>query len=295
MAISNGFLPLKQLPLEPERYPFQELLLWLEKQGVALAATDAPVRLIPAPEVSFPGADIKRARFNRKHQLELELTFMGLYGVDSPLPPFFAALLLAETPGAERLRRFTALINHSIYSLYYLAWKKYQPHIGLHANRYLSYLRALSAGTLQSDDISEYTYAGLLGMRARNAVGLQSMLQDFLQGWLVSVKSFAPQWRSAKTLPLGGLTSHEIGNNILLGSAVLDVGHKINIVIGPLPQSEALQLLPRTALAQRLKKLVQRYLPLHITYHLQVLIQHINEPLKLGHENLCLGYLVNSL
>ncbi len=285
---------------EPHRYPFQQVLHLLEKHCLGAAGIDADhehqVRLLPAAEMSFPSADIKRARLNTRGNITMELSFMGLYGVDSPLPSYFSALTLQDNAIAQCMRQFLAILNHRIYVLYYLAWKKYQAHIHYNEadNHYKHYLKAIAGNKVLITEQEEYTYAGLLGSRSQNAAALADIVQHFLGGISVIIKPFQPQWITlARNNHLSNkpLKELKLGDNILIGTRVLDVNYKILIQIGPMPSTKALELLPHTDTAKRLVSLIRRYLKPTMQFDLLLLIDYRQASvLQLGQENMCLGW-----
>lgn len=76
----------------------------------------------PAASLSFPASDSLQVE---KHldQITIIVNFLGLYGVDSPLPQYFNYEALKED--AASLRSFLDIFNHRFYVLYLLA--QYDP------------------------------------------------------------------------------------------------------------------------------------------------------------------------
>ncbi|HLP40824.1 MAG TPA: type VI secretion system baseplate subunit TssG, partial [Fibrobacteria bacterium] len=58
--------------------------------------------------------------------LRMVVTFMGLYGVSSPLPSYFVDPITLRKVEYFELKKFLDIFSHRIYSLYYRGWKKYR-------------------------------------------------------------------------------------------------------------------------------------------------------------------------
>ena len=250
------------------------------------------VSLKPAPNISFPAADIRQAELDENDHLILQLTFMGLYGVDSPLPHYFLDACALDNEESENFRKFLDIFNHRLYRLLYLAWRKYQAHIQLENDHsdYYYYLRALSGMLLTEKDGREFAYAGLLGARVHNVIGLAELVSDYLDGTTVNIVSFVPRWLTlSEQTKLNG--QHQLGNNTILGDEVLDLSGKITIEIGPLTEKKARQLLPGQQQANKLASIIMRYLGPTIIFDIALIIKFQNANiLYLGCDNLQLGW-----
>ena len=256
---------------------------------------DRWLRLRPAHELGFPAADIRRCRFIDNGRLDLQLNFMGLYGVDGILPGYFLEHIARDDETSAALRHFIDFLSHRFYALYYLAWKKYRPYVTLEQDdSYLSWINALAGNVLEADDGDEYAFCGVLGNRNRGAATLEGMLVEFLQGIPVTVEPFVPRWvrtESAAVLGGEGEAAMALGDNTLLGDAVLDLNSKIDIHVGPLPAARARELLPGQARGGALGRLLARYLEPGMDFDLilHVLPDHATGA-RLGCDEMVLGW-----
>lgn len=256
---------------------------------------DRWLRLRPAHELGFPAADIRRCRFIDNGRLDLQLNFMGLYGVDGILPGYFLERIARDDETSAALRHFIDFLGHRFYALYYLAWKKYRPYVTLEQDgSYLDWLNALAGNVLDPDDGDEYAFCGVLGNRNRGAATLEGMLSEFLEGLPVCVEQFVPRWvqtQSAACLGGEGESAMVLGDNALLGEAILDLNSKIGIHVGPLPAARARELLPGHPRGQALGRLLERYLEPGMAFDvvLHVLPDH-DAGARLGRDEMVLGW-----
>ncbi|HEB67095.1 MAG TPA: type VI secretion system baseplate subunit TssG [Gammaproteobacteria bacterium] len=256
---------------------------------------DQWLRLRPAAELGFPASDIRRCRFVEDGQLDLQLNFMGLYGVDGILPGYFLEFLARDDETSAALRHFIDFLGHRFYALYYLAWKKYRPYVTLEQDdQYLAWVNALSGNVFGEDDAEEYAFSGALGNRNRGAAGLEGMLADFLGGIPVTVEQFVPRWVRVETggrLGGEGEAAMALGDNTLLGDAILDLNSKIGIHVGPLPARRARELLPGHERARALGRLLGRYLEPGMAFDVVLHVQPDQATaIGLGSDEMVLGW-----
>lgn len=254
----------------------------------------APVRLRPAPEISFPAADIRRCRFDEQGRFDFELNFFGLYGVDAPLPHFFLEAVASQDDAGKVLRAFLDVFNQRLYQLLYLGWKKHNDH-GRQGpgSLYERYLTALAGSAGVETRGHGRAYAGLLGSRIKNAEGLLGLLEDFLQ-MPVTVRQHYPCWVRLEQRPALGAADGEplvLGENCSLGDRVLDVSRKILIRIGAVPVGQAIELLPGQPRATELGELIRQYLDPTIEFDIELLVSsEPGPPLRLGSQPAILGW-----
>lgn len=117
---------LQKLLIEPQKFGIHQALRVIETQWLknSIAHPESKIYLSPACELSFPASDIRRSRIDSHGKISLELNFMGLYGVDSPLPLYFSQLAAQDNETAKRIRRLLEIINQKIYVYHYLAWRQ---------------------------------------------------------------------------------------------------------------------------------------------------------------------------
>ncbi|MDR3105138.1 MAG: type VI secretion system baseplate subunit TssG [Yokenella regensburgei] len=110
-----------------------------------------PVRFRPHPGMGFPASEIKGIEPPEHSHLPptVRITFMGLYGVESPLPTHYIDDITQRREGYEATADFLDIFNHRLIAQYYRIWRKY------------SYPASFEAGG--KDNISQYLL-GLAGL-----------------------------------------------------------------------------------------------------------------------------------
>jgi type VI secretion system protein ImpH len=244
------------------------------------------IRFRPHSGLVFPATDIREIELvvGMPTRARVTATFMGLYGVDSPLPVFFYNSIATESEESKPLADFLDIFNHRLYALLYRSWKKYrlpvQQNISstkrLLATRVLSLAGLGTKGTLQDSTMPSMrlaAYAGLLSMRVRNAEGLQHFLTGFLDGANVSIQQNIARWVD---IPHRGKVGRSreaaltLGSTACIGERVFDVSGKFRIVVGPLTFMQYLLLLPGAVTAKLVQFLVQLYVRDYLDYDVQL-------------------------
>ncbi|MCX4177993.1 type VI secretion system baseplate subunit TssG [Enterobacter sp. HSTU-ASh6] len=86
-----------------------------------------PVRFRPHPGMGFPASEIKGVELPEHPHLPptVRITFMGLYGVESPLPTHYTDDITRRREGYEATAGFLDIFNHRLITQYYRIWRKY--------------------------------------------------------------------------------------------------------------------------------------------------------------------------
>lgn len=183
---------------------FFQYLHQLESQGIAIET----VNMQPAASLSFTTKQIKKLQ-QLGDDYQLILTFMGLYGVQSPLPDYFLQQALFARGAC--LRAFLNLFNQRFYELLYQAWKKSHP---IHAQHpYLHYLQAL----LGAKELKPHQLI-LSNLSRRPRWSLSTMLS--FMPWKIRMQQ-VPQWQPISLPTKLGQQQHALGDNVLLGRHLL--------------------------------------------------------------------------
>jgi type VI secretion system protein ImpH len=289
----------KNIAADAPQYDFFQMVRILESVWGPYQAhknpLDAKAGFRPAKEINFPAADVRRARQTAKGKLSVELNFMGLYGVDAAVPQYIVTTALHEDEAGEATKAFLDIFNHRFYVLLYQAWKKYHPAISLEdkSSKYYRYLNALSGSDLEDSDPGTLGYAGLNGQHNRSATALGGLLEDMV-GVPVEIEQYIPRWKTVTakvTVGGSGDQAMALGDNMVLGSQILDVGGNVQINLGPLSIDRAFALLPGTESATALGNVLGQYLGDAMEFDTTLLVEGATGPAPaLGSEGLRLGW-----
>jgi type VI secretion system protein ImpH len=113
-------------------YRFCQLLEKLNPDKPLLGSTshpaDDPVRFAPHPGMGFPVSELKAVEYDEDDDSRppvIRTTFMGMYGVDSPLPTAYLDDINQRQEGHEALQGFLDIFSHRILTQFYRIWRKY--------------------------------------------------------------------------------------------------------------------------------------------------------------------------
>ncbi|PNF10785.1 type VI secretion system baseplate subunit TssG [Enterobacter cancerogenus] len=96
--------------------------------GSTLNPTNDPVRFRPHPGMGFPASELKTVEYdddNPDAPPTVRTTFMGLYGVESPLPTHYIDDIAQQREGHDAQEAFLDIFNHRILTQFYRIWRKY--------------------------------------------------------------------------------------------------------------------------------------------------------------------------
>ncbi|HHL0035522.1 type VI secretion system baseplate subunit TssG [Enterobacter mori] len=95
--------------------------------GSSWQVRQEPVRFRPHPGMGFPAGEIRGAEVPEHTHLppSVRINFMGLYGVESPLPSHYIDDIAQQREGYEATADFLDIFNHRLIAQYYRIWRKY--------------------------------------------------------------------------------------------------------------------------------------------------------------------------
>ncbi|MEO7424894.1 MAG: type VI secretion system baseplate subunit TssG [Fibrobacteria bacterium] len=195
--------------------------------------------------------------------LRMSLTFMGLYGVSSPLPSYFTDPITLKKIEYFELKKFLDIFTHRLYSLFYRSWKKYRHHSQFDPARPDEFTLRLLALTGQwprrnakptegrpsapvspEFNLRRIPYARFLGNRVRSAKGLQQLLRGYFGFEKVRVRQFEAAWVEIPVKTRLGEARVTLGKSTRLGDRMQDRLSRFTVEIGPLPRKTFNRFLP---------------------------------------------------
>ena len=264
-----------------------------EVGGFAPPAEEA-VRFSSSPDLGFPAGEIKALSERPGGQPWMEVSFMGLVGNSGVLPLHYTRLVLSEEKsGKGGLREFLDIFQHRLVSLFYRAWEKgrfFVPFergegdpvsarllemIGL-GNRHLR-------GRIGIPDEDLLFYAGLLGVQQRSAIGLERIIEDYLQV-PVEVQQFVGSWYPLSEESQCRLddevdeNSPCLGEHTVVGDEIWDPQARARIRIGPLRRERYEDFLPGGEAHGKLKALTTFFGDGQIDFEAQIILAREDVP-----------------
>lgn len=113
-------------------YRFCQLLEQENPGAPLLGTTDKPsgdpVRFRPWPGMGFPVSELRTVETDEDHPElppTVRTTFLGMYGVGSPLPTAYLDDIAQRREGYEATTSFLDIFSHRITTQYYRIWRKY--------------------------------------------------------------------------------------------------------------------------------------------------------------------------
>jgi len=270
--------------------------------GETTRTAEERVWLRPHPGQGFPATDVRSVHppSEEEPRAVVTSTFMGLYGIASPLPTALYEPVSDDSKTINPLHDFLDVFNHRLYAFFYRAWKKYQA--GLFSrptpdDRHFRRFRALTGlppvdpdAPVQPDAL--LAFAGHLASPVRNAEGLIALVTGLFDDLRVSITENVRRWVTLPYRPTvgRGARAMTLGGSAVIGERVPDVAGMFRLTLGPLDLSRFEGFLPGGALARRLDYLVRLYLPDFLHYEVKLLLPRTDvPPLRLGDRRVRLG------
>ena len=243
----------------------------------------------PYEQFVYPPKDIRSFEF-KDDVMSFVLNFMGLYGVNSPLPRCYQEQVAMQQniygPGEVPLQNFLDIFNNRFYWLYYQAWKKYRYYLQLSEDpnnktmqRVFSFIGKGPQVKKEESKISTFQflqYSGILSARIRNRVGLHILLRGFFPKFEMRLKEFVPHMVKLAEIPEVGSNGEgpafQLGVNSIVGKSMLDYMSRICIEIGPMEFDDYLQFTPGSEKADLLNELLKLYLNDGLEYDIKFTI-----------------------
>lgn len=234
-------------------------------------SSEDTLRVRPRLGLGFPQTDLQGIEPRPSGGYRVTANFLGLYGVDSPLPTFYTEDLLDEQADGHSVNReFLDILAQSIYPLFFRAWLKSRPALRVVEygdERMLGILYAfvgLASGgpSLQRAGVGSLLHCGaLFSHQVRTAAGLQAIVQACLpeaEVKLEQLQSVAVPIAPDQRLRLGQQACR-LGQDAHLGSECRSLSGLLLRIHG-LSAEDYRALLPGGQGHERLRFLVDYYL-----------------------------------
>lgn len=267
------------------RFSYYRLLYLLERLypdapplGFTGPAAKERIRLRGNPGLMFAASDVvalERKKFpDNRDRVQVDTTFMALYGTTSPLPAHFIEdiTLSVHQGGPQPVREMFDVIHHRLMSLLFRSWTKYRQSVGYLKQGRDAFTRRMFCAVGvdgfadQKTELNPFymlRFAPLLACKSRSARGLKVVLNELLGDIGVDVEQFVGAWTKIER-PLRnklGTANHQLGESLTIGKYVYDGSGRFKIELGPLQYDDYLSFLPGGHRRPFLQQVINTFTP----------------------------------
>ncbi len=244
-----------------------------------------PIRFRPHPGMGFPAAEIKGLEPAEHPHLPptVRVTFMGLYGVESPLPTHYIDDITQRREGYEAAAEFLDIFNHRLIAQYYRIWRKYSYPATFEAggkdktSQYLLGLAGLGIDGCAKNiatPISRFlALLPIMLLPGRTAEGLASLVS------LLASETSAQVWHHDKrrvavrnTLAMSVRQPVSLKKRPVMGAYAIDANSQVLMRLKTADRQEAMGWLPGGVLHGDLMALLHVYLGSRLDVRLQLCV-----------------------
>lgn len=244
------------------------------------------IKFRPHEKYEYPPKDISSISYE-DNVLSFVLTFMGLYGVNSPLPRCYHDQVALQQrllgKGEVPLQNFLDIFNNRFYWLYYQSWKKYRFYLFLNdgyegkiTGRINSFIGRSLIHRGHESVLSDFTllkFSGIFSQRVRNKAGLKILLAYIFPNFSLKIHEFIPHWVELSDIPALGDKANSLGINSFIGKYTLSYTSRISIEFESISFHDYLGFLPGGQNSKRLFELLKLYLNDGLEFNFEFNIQ----------------------
>ncbi|QIU89828.1 type VI secretion system baseplate subunit TssG [Yokenella regensburgei] len=258
-------------------YRFCQLLEQCSPQSPPIGSSskigDDPVRFRPHPGMGFPAGEFKRLTLPEEagEVPAAHVTFMGLYGVESPLPTAYVDDITQRREGHEAVSDFLDIFNHRLVTQFYRIWRKYSwpasflPGGKDKTSQYLLSLAGLGlrgcAENIATPVSRFLALSGVMRLPTRTREGIMTIVQLLAPDTRAEIIAHDPVRVALKApLRMSVSTPVSLQNRPVMGQHAIDVNHQVHLRLTTDNPEEAQNWLPGETLHQDFLVLLQVYL-----------------------------------
>lgn len=252
-----------------------------------------------SPKLSFPKSDIEyisELERNGVVYTQIEVNFMGLHGVSSPLPVSYTEKLAGRDPDDNPVKDFFNFFHHRYISMLYQVWKKYRYHIQYKSDAKdpfsgrLLHLVGLSSVIQESNEIDLdraklLSYVSQLSTRTRSPKLISGIVSHYfslpnvyIEEWVYRRINIASSQRNSLNRK-----NCQLGGDFHLGKTMGDLTGKFNLCIDGIDFDTYIDFLPGKTLNETLIGLMKFILCDPIAWDLKLTVKNQTLPInKLG-------------
>ncbi|ELY5817253.1 type VI secretion system baseplate subunit TssG [Cronobacter turicensis] len=233
-----------------------------------------PVRFRPWPGMGFPASELRKGEIDAEHPdvpPTVRTTFLGMYGVDSPLAGGYLDDVAQRREGYEAVSSFLDIFSHRVVTQYYRIWRKYaypatfEPGATDATSQCLLGLVGLGIpGTAEHVATPVSRFLALLGamrLPTRNAEGIRALVSLLAPDTHADINEHDPvQVRVTNRCGLGAGRRVHLRQRATLGKTTREANSRVLITLSTHHAQEAADWLPGGQLYMDLLALMRVYL-----------------------------------
>ncbi|OCH27525.1 type VI secretion protein [Aliivibrio fischeri] len=249
-----------------------------------------------SPKLSFPKSDIEFiTEFERNDATytQIEVNFMGLHGVSSPLPASYTEKLAGRDPDDNPVKEFFDFFHHRYISMLYRVWKKYRYHIQYKSDAKdpfsgrLLHLVGLSSVIQESNEVDLdraklLSYVNQLSTRTRSPKLVSGIVSHYfslsnvyIEEWVYRRITIAVSQRNCLNRK-----NCQLGGDFHLGQSMADLTGKFNLCIDDIDFDTYVKFLPGGALHETLIGLMKFILCDPMAWDLKLTVRNKSLPIN---------------
>lgn len=303
MAGTNGQAAnhlIDALVKEPFAFDFYRAVRLLEslhperpRVGRSFSPAEDPVRFGQVPSLAFAPSTLAKLETSAEGVPRLLVNLFGLFGPNGPLPPHITEYAYERQlhHGDRTIAAFCNIFHHRLISFFYRAWVENQKTADLdraEEQRYGTYIGSFFGMGMDSlrnrDAVSDWAklyFAGRLANQARNAEGLEAILQEYFE-IRTRIETFVGRWMDLPGDSVCRLGEREetgsLGATAILGSRFWECQLNFRIHLGPMKLKDYERMLPTGEAFVRLKYWVLNYCGEHFFWDVQLVLEAAEVP-----------------
>lgn len=263
--------------------------------GYGKSCRDEGIKLRPDTSMGFPASEIMQierlaARESGADRFRLTTTFMGLYGVDTPLPLHYASEICGLDSDEEHVRDFIDIIHHRVLSLFYRSWAKYRHYLTFRPDgsdpisNYMLCLAGLGPALRDENDavdpVRYVRYVGLLTQWPHSAAGLGGILRDFFEDFRIEITQCVGRWIAVPDDQCNKMGENHcrMGIDLTVGERIFDRKTTFRATVGPMGFDDYASFLPAGSRFAQINELVRLYVVDPLSFQLELGLKKSDVP-----------------
>lgn len=257
--------------------------------GFSQSAAKDPLRFQQNPSLNFAPSSLEGLDRSAASGIpRLLVRFFGMFGPNGPLPPHLTEYALEREVHHRdpTFRGFCNVFNHRLISFFYRAWSHHQKALDLDRpahgrfTRFVGSFFGMGMESLEDQDSvqdwAKLYFAGRLASPARNAEGLEAILEEYFEVHS-EVVPFVGRWMNlpSDSICRLGETPYtgQLGLTAILGERIWECQLNFRLKLGPMKLRDYERMLPHGEAFRRLQYWILNYCGEHFFWDAQLILR----------------------